>query len=222
MRRLFTIAAALLMCVVGVPAVAQAVPVMTLGSGSVLSNPNSPVTRECTAAFAATDGVTGYLIAGPVCPAGDLYSPKVGGGYALVGTVVNNPGTQYNGFSVVRVTNTTDWQLVPWVSDGTNRIVITGSAETPVGGRVCHVGPTIGSTCGIVEAKGLTVAFPWGTATGVTRTSICSPALGAAYLTDDQAQGVPLGGSACTGTGPSYFLPVNPILTAYRLRLVTG
>lgn len=224
MRRLLTVAAALLVCMLGIPTVAQAA-VEPLGSGSVLFNPFGPANARCTAAFAVTDGVDGYLIAGPVCPSGDLYSATSDGGNALVGVVVADPGPQYNGYSVVLVKNTADWQLVPWVSDGKDKIVITGSKATPVGGSVCHVGPTIGSShCGTVAAINETVSFSWGTARGVTRTTICSGSgdLGAAYLTDDQAQGVPLGGPEfCSANGPSYFLPINPILDKHGLRLVS-
>lgn len=224
MRRLLTVAAALLACLLGLPTVAQAA-AEPLGSGSVLFTPIGPVNNKCTAAFAATDGTSGYLIAGPVCPAGDLYSTTSDGRTVLVGSIGPDVGPQYNGFSIVQVRNTVDWQLVPWVFDGKEKIVITGSKETPVGGRVCHVGPTIGSSrCGTVAAVNQTVTFPWGTARGVTRTTICSGSrdLGAAYLTDDQAQGIPLGGpDFCTANGPSYFLPINPILTKYELRLVS-
>jgi hypothetical protein len=221
MRRLFTILVTVV-CLLGVNGVAGAATPDPLGSGSVLFDPTGQANRQCTAAFAATDGANGYLIVGPTCTGGNLYSQTSRGTIALVGPVVSTP-TPYNGFAVVLVKNTTDWELVPWVLAGGTKIVIAGSKETPVGGKVCHVGPTIGSRCGSVDATNQTVRFPWGTATGVTRTSICSGSvdLGAAYLTDDQAQGVPLGGpDFCTTTGTSYFVPVNPILDKYGLKLL--
>ena len=83
-----------------------------------------------------------------------------------------------------------------------------------------------GQQCGTVDATGQTATFPWGTGTGLTRTSICAGQrdLGAAYLTEDQAQGIPLGGPSefCTGSGISYFVPINPILGRFGLQLVTG
>ncbi|TDV38630.1 S1 family peptidase [Actinophytocola oryzae] len=223
MRRLFTTLVAVAACLVGLPAGASAAVQDPLGSGTVLFNPQAPTNRSCTAAFAATDGNKGFLIAGPTCTSGTLYATKPGGGMALVGNVTTT--SPYNGYAVVTVSNTADWVLVPYVLAGSTKIVITGSKETPVGGKVCHVGPTVGSRCGSVDATNQTVTFPWGTATGVTRTSICSGSrdLGAAYLTDDQAQGVPLGGpDFCTTAGVSYFLPVNPILDKFGLKLVTG
>jgi hypothetical protein len=224
MRRFFTTLAVLLACVLGLPATANAAAPEPLGSGSVLFNPLGPVNRQCTAAFAATDGAKGYLIAGPNCTSGTLYS-TVNGSMVVVGPVVRT-AIPYNGYAIVQVTNTTDWELVPWVFDGKDKIVITGSKETPVGGKVCLVGPTVGQRCGTVDATGETATFPWGRGTGLTRTSVCvgQRDLGAAYLTDDQAQGVPLGGASdfCTTPGASYFVPVNTILDEHGLKLVTG
>lgn len=224
MRRFFAIVTTLVVCLLAVPAAAQAAAPESLGSGARLFNPFGPANRQCTAAFAATDGVDGFLIAGPTCAGGDLYSTTSTGSMVLVGPVIKT-ASPYNGYAVVQVKNTTDWELVPWVLDGTTKIVITGSKETPVGGKVCHVGPTIGTRCGTVDAVDQTATFPWGTGTGLTRTSICSGSrdLGAAYLTEDQAQGIPLGGpDFCTISGASYFLPINPILDKFGLKLITG
>jgi hypothetical protein len=224
MRRLFTIITALVTCLLSVPAIAHAAP-MPLGSGTGLFNPAGTSSEQCTAAFAATDGVNGYLIAGPTCTGGTLYS-SVNGKFVLVGPVVQQQSSFYNGFVVVLVANTTDWELVPWVPDGKNKIVLTGSKETPVGGNVCHASATFPLRCGTVEATGETAVFPWGKATGLTRTSICSGSrdLGAAIVTDDQAQGIPLGGASdiCTTSGMSYFVPINPILNKFGLKLITG
>jgi streptogrisin C len=224
MRRLFTTLTALVVCVLGIPAVAQAVAAEPLGSGTVLFNPIGQANRQCTAAFAATDGANGFLIAGPTCTSGDLYANNSAGNIVLVGTIAAT-ALPYNGWAIVKVTNTTDWELVPWVPAGKDKIVLTGSKETPVGGKVCHAGATIGLRCGAVDATNQTATFPWGTATGVTRTNICSGSrdLGAAYVSDDQAQGIPLGGpDFCTTTGASYFVPINPILDKFDLKLVTA
>lgn len=224
MRRTLTTLAALVVCLLGIPAAAQAAAGEPLGSGAVLFNPLGPANRLCNAAFAVTDGVDGFLVAGPACTGGDLYTRNAAGATVLVGPVVATD-SPYGGFAIVQVKNTDAWQLVPWVSDGTDKIVITGSRPTPVGGKVCHVGPTVGSTnCGSVAAVDQTVGFPWGTARGATRTTVCTGSrdLGAAFLTGDQAQGVPLGGpDFCTSAGTSYFLPINPILAKYGLRLVS-
>lgn len=224
MRRFFTILTILFTSLLSVPAFAHAAAPDPLGSGTVLFNPLGPVNRQCTAAFAATDGKDGYLITGPTCTSGDLYSTTSSGTIALVGTIIKT-GQPYNGFAIVQVTNTTDWELVPWVVADGAKIDITGSDETKLGGDVCRVGPTVLTRCGTVDAKDETASFPWGTGTGLTRTSICigQRDLGAAYLTKDQAQGIPLGGASdiCTTPGASYFVPINPILDKFGLKLIT-
>jgi streptogrisin C len=224
MRRFLTILATLA-CFLGVPAVAHAATPDPLGSGSVLFNLVGPANQQCTAAFAVTDGKRGYLLAGPTCSSGTLYGNTSSGGFAVVGTVVSKSVVPYNGWAMVEVTNTTDWQLVPWVLVAGTKVMITGSKETPVGGKVC-LAKTTGLLCGSVDATDQTAKFPWGTGTGLTRTSVCvgQRDLGSAYLTDDQAQGIPLGGVSdfCTTSGTSYFVPINPILDSFGLKLVTG
>jgi hypothetical protein len=224
MQRLLAVLTLLLACLLGSPATAIATTSAPapLGGGSVLFHPSG--SGRCTAAFAAYDSTsTGYLIAGPGCTAGTstlLYS----GNNVLVGPIVAAP-TPFGGYVVVRVTNTAAWQLVPWLDTGSGRIVIRGSVETPVGGSVCLIDRTTGLRCGTIIAKNVTVAYPWGTVSGLTRTNICVQpgAIGTAYVSGDQAQGVPLGGSgSCTIAGSSYFQPVNKILAAYGLRLLTG
>lgn len=222
MRRFLTIVTALVTGLLSVPAIAHASPA-PLGSGAALFNPAGTTSQRCTAAFAATDGKSGYLIAGPTCTGGTLYS-TVNGTNVLVGTVIPTP-VPYNGYVVVEVTNTTDWELVSYVPDGSSKIVLKGSKETPVGGKVCHASATFPLRCGAVTAIDQTATFPWGTGTGLTRTSICSGStdLGAAYVTEDQAQGIPLGGpNFCTTTGTSYFVPINPILEKFGLKLIVG
>jgi hypothetical protein len=208
MRRLLAILTVLVACLLGLPATAAAAPT-PIGGGSVLSTLGG---GRCTAGFAATSGETGYLIAGPGCPNGDLY----------IGGVLVGPSTASPGYSVVEVTNTAAWTLVPWV-DGT--VTIGGSTPAPIGGTVCLIDTRTGTRCGAVTAVNQTISFPEGVITGLTRTNIClEPGGGAvAYLSGDQAQGTPVGGSgSCSSGGVSYFQPVNPILSAYGLTLLTG
>lgn len=217
MRRALFILTVLLTALFGLPAAANAAPA-PLGGGSILFNPAGGAGAQCTAAFAAIDGPTGYLVAGPGCDTGfstQLYS----GANVLVGPVVGGAG---NGYVVVQVTNTAAWELVGWIDAG-DKYPIGGSVETPVGGQVCLLSRTTGVLCGTVVAKNQTVVFPWGTVTGVTRTNICAQPGSIAYVTGDQAQGVPFGGSGiCTTPGTSFFYPVNRILRDYGLTLFTG
>jgi hypothetical protein len=208
MRRVLL--AVLLLLLGATPATAAPAP---LGGGSLLTSGST----RCTAAFAATRGATGFLIAGPRCgsPGTQLFS----GSNVLVGPVTSTPtgGT----VTVVQVTNTAAWTLVPWIQLGSTQHMIRGATETPVGGAVCLLDRTVGQRCGVITAKNQTITFPEGTIYGLTRTNICMQAgSGAiAFVSGDQAQGVPIGGSSCTTTGVSYFAPVRPVLAAYGLTL---
>lgn len=211
MRRILATLTVLVACLLGLPGTAHAGPA-PLGGNSALFTGGIP-SGSCRASFAATSGSTGYLIAGPACPATVgtlLYS----GDNVLVGPVANADG----GVVLVEVTNTTDWELVSWVPSGGVPVSIRGSAEAPVGGTVCLYGTTTGVYCGSITAKNQTVHFPQGSLTGLTRTNLCLEPGAVAFVSGDQAQGVPIGGSGCV----SYFRPVNQVLAAHRLMLVTG
>ncbi|MGH3877412.1 MAG: S1 family peptidase [Actinophytocola sp.] len=213
MRRILATLTVLVACLFGLPAVAHAAPA-PLGGGSPLFTLGG---ARCNAAFAATAGSTGYLIAGANCPAGQLYS----GADVLVGPVVAGEPT----YSIVQVTNTAAWTLVPWIDTGPGTAPIAGSTPAPVGGSVCLVDVRVGTRCGTVTALNQTINFPTGPVSGLTRTSVCpEPGGGAvAFVSGDQAQGVPFGGSGnCSSGGVSYFMPVNRILSTYGLTLLTG
>jgi streptogrisin C len=217
MRRIVVILTAALLLLLGAtPASAAPAP---LGSGSVLTN--LPGSARCTAAFAARNSTDGFLITGPGCAVSagtQLYS-----GGVLVGPVT---GTTMNGaVAVVRVTNTAAWQLVPWIPVGGGQHTIRGSATTPVGGSVCLVERTLGYRCGTVTAMNVTIHYPTGTLYGLTRTNVCLEPGGSAiaYVSGDQAQGIPFGASGnCTAGGVSYFVPVNRVLSTYGLTLLAG
>lgn len=185
-----------------------------LGGGSLLVNAG----YHCTAAFAATSGSTGYLIAGRCGPPGTPLSSGNDVPVGVVGTTLANGGV-----SLVRVTNPSAWTLVPWIQT-TGQYMIRGSTEAPVGASVCLLDRAAGQRCGVVTAKNQTVAYPEGVITGLTRTNICvSTGTAIAFVAGDQAQGVPVGGSGCSGsTGVSYFLPVRQALSAGGLSLLTG
>lgn len=219
--RLVRLLAALALLLV-LPPAAGATPLAPapLGGGSLLFNQSSAA--RCMAGFAATDSRSGYLIASANC--GSVGTPLFSGSNIVVGPVVSAPFPP-GGHAIVQVRNTTDWVLVPWIDTPPGRVVIRGSRETPIGGSVCLLGRTSGWHCGIVTAKNQTVTFPGGALTGLTRTTVCAEPgdSGAPFLTGDQAQGVLVGGSGnCSSGGISFFAPVNPILAATGLRLLTG
>ena len=216
MRRIAAILTAALLLLLGAtPATAAPAP---LGGGSILTT--TTTTFRCTAAFAAGSGSTGVLVTGPGCaaPAG---TPFYSGG-VLVGPVAGS--TANGGVTLVTVTNAAAWQLVGWIPLGGTKHIIRGSTETPVGGSICLLDRSLGLRCGTVLAKNQTVNYPEGVITGLTRTNICMSAASAiAFVSGQQAQGVPLAGSSsCASGGVSYFYPVNRILSAYGLTLVTG
>lgn len=216
MRRLVATLTTLCAVLFGLPTTAQAVPT-PLGGGSVLFTVGGG--GRCTAAFAARGGATGYLITGPGCPTAvgtQLYA----GANTLVGPIVS--ANALGATALVKVTNTAAWTLVPWIETGAGRVTIGGSLETPVGGSVCLIDRVEGFRCGVVTAKNMTVSFPGGVLYGLTRTNLCMSAGSAvAFVSGNQAQGVPVGGASCSAGGASYFLPVNPMLSGYGLTLVT-
>ncbi|GAA0511068.1 serine protease [Saccharopolyspora subtropica] len=107
--------------------------------------------------------------------------------------------------------------------DGTT-VGVAGSTESAVGASICRSGSTTGWHCGTVQAKNQTVQYPQGTVSGLTRTNVCAEPgdSGGSWMSGDQAQGVTSGGSGnCTSGGTTYFQPVNEILQAYGLTLLT-
>jgi streptogrisin C len=103
--------------------------------------------------------------------------------------------------------------------------VVMGSQEAPVGASICRSGSTTGWHCGTLQAKNSTVQYAQGTVSGLTRTDVCAEPgdSGGSFMWINQAQGVTSGGSGdCKSGGTTYFQPVNPILQAYGLQLVTS
>ncbi|QDH69130.1 S1 family peptidase [Marilutibacter alkalisoli] len=119
-------------------------------------------------------------------------------------------------------------QVYGW---GNPDITVAGSTEAPVGAAVCRSGRTTQWRCGEIKAKNVTVTYQSGeTILNLTHTSACSEGgdSGGSFITGPgQAQGVLSGGSgncriAGGRRGNSYFQPINPILSAYNLTLVTS
>lgn len=129
-----------------------------------------------------------------------------------------------NDYAFVETNNR--WTPVGVVNTNRGKVTIAGSQEAPVGASVCRTGATSGTRCGVIQAKNTTVNYPEGTVTGLTRTSACAEGgdSGGPYLAGNQAQGIVSGGSGdCTGSGSvTFFQPINEILTANRLTLITA
>jgi len=118
-----------------------------------------------------------------------------------------------------------DWTPQPVVNDfNGNNLPVAGSVEAPVGASICRSGSTTGTRCGVIRAKDVTVNYPEGAVSGLTRTDVCAEPgdSGGAWLSGDQAQGVTSGGSGnCRSGGVTFFQPLAEILQVNNLTLVT-
>lgn len=104
-------------------------------------------------------------------------------------------------------------------------VAVKGSTPAAVGATVCRSGSTTGWHCGQVQAYNSTVRYSQGSVSGLIRTSVCAEPgdSGGSLLAGNQAQGVTSGGSGdCSTGGTTYFQPVNEILQAYGLQLLTS
>lgn len=118
-----------------------------------------------------------------------------------------------------------DWALVIVSDNWIPTPIATGSREAAVGASVCKLGSTTGTTCGTITAKNVTVNYPQGTVSGLTRTTLCAEPgdSGGPVFAGTQGQGIVSGGSGnCAFGGVTYFQPLNPILSSARLSLITA
>lgn len=174
----------------------------------------------CSVGFSVTDG---FVSAGHCGSEGD--------------TVATQGGESLGTFAGSNFPGSSDWSYVKTV-DGTTLSAdintyggpaasVSGSDEAAVGASICRSGATSQVTCGTIEAKDVTVNYGSdGSVSGLTHTTACSDHgdSGGAYYSGSQGQGVLSGGNgACdSGSGSSYFQPLNPILSNYGVSLVTA
>lgn len=131
------------------------------------------------------------------------------------------PGNDYAWVQVAA--GNTPRGLVNNYSGGT--VSVAGSQDAPVGSTVCRSGSTTGWHCGTIQARNSSVTYPQGTVSGLIQTTVCAEPgdSGGSLLAGTQAQGVTSGGSGnCSSGGTTYFQPVNEILQAYGLTLITN
>lgn len=178
-------------------------------------------TARCSVGFAVEGG---FVTAGHCGGVGTETSDQGGGTNQVTEGVVEFsvfPGRADMGFVDVD----DDAELRPVVNDFQgNEIPVEGSIEAPVGSPVCRSGSTTGTFCGTILAKNQTVVYPEGEVTGLTRTDVCAEGgdSGGPWLTGGQAQGVTSGGFGdCTVGGETFFQPVDEILEAQNLTLLT-
>lgn len=128
-----------------------------------------------------------------------------------------------NDYAWVSTPNDTPVGVVDNYSGG--RIAVKGSSDAPIGSSICRSGSTTGWHCGTIQARNSTVNYAEGSVTGLIRTTVCAEPgdSGGSAISGNQAQGVTSGGSGnCSTGGTTYFQPVNEILSAYGLTLLTS
>lgn len=160
----------------------------------------------------------GFSVNGGFVTAGHCEALTGGGALSKNGTPLGEwGGSEFPGGDYAWVRTSGDWTPVGQV---TGVGAVSGSEEAATGAGVSKSGSTTGVTEGTIGDKNQTVNYPEGTVTGLTATdALCQPGdSGGAFISDGQAQGVVSGGNSSV----CYFQPVNPILAAYGLTLVTG
>ncbi|MFI6452084.1 S1 family peptidase [Streptosporangium amethystogenes] len=176
---------------------------------------------RCSVGFSVTRGTqAGFVSAGHCGKTGDA---TTGFNRVPQGTfrASSFPGNDYAWVAV-----NAGWTPRPVVSNGVGGTVpVAGSRPALEGASVCRSGSTTDWHCGLIRQFSASVTYPQGTIHGLTRTSVCAEPgdSGGSFISVDQAQGVTSGGSGnCATGGVTYFQPVNEILTAYGLTLLTG
>ncbi|GAA2361027.1 S1 family peptidase [Saccharopolyspora halophila] len=151
-------------------------------------------------------------------------SPTTGWDGSALGTFAGSsfPGDDY---AFVDIEN--GWWTEPVVLGWgtTSDRIVRGSSVAVPGSSICRSGSTTQWHCGEVQGLNETVNYEQGAVHELTRTSVCAEPgdSGGSFISGDQAQGVTSGGSGdCTSGGTTWFQPVNEILDAYGLTLVTG
>jgi streptogrisin C len=128
-----------------------------------------------------------------------------------------------NDYAVVDVNR--NWIPRPVVATADGEVPVAGSQEAPVGAAVCRTGSTTGTRCGAITARDVTLNVSGRTVTGFVVTDACAEPgdSGGSLLAGNQAQGVLSGGSgSCRGgRALTVYQPINPVLAAERLTLVT-
>jgi streptogrisin C len=171
----------------------------------------------CTVGFTVT---TGFITAGHCGSVGDSVSATRDGPF--YGTF---SGSIYPGRDMAYVRTVSGTNLLGYINGPGNPLPISGSTPAPVGASVCRSGRTTGVFCGTIRARNVTVNYAEGRVTGLVATNVCAEPgdSGGPWYSGSQAQGITSGGSGnCNTGGTTYFQPVNEILQAFGLTLVTA
>ncbi|MEU5529706.1 ricin-type beta-trefoil lectin domain protein [Micromonospora chersina] len=170
----------------------------------------------CSVGFAVAGG---FVTAGHCGGAG---SSTLGYNNVSQGTFA---GSSFPGNDYAWVRTNGDWTPRPWVNNyAGGNAPVAGSRDAVIGSSVCRSGRTTGWRCGTLLGREETVNYAQGAVYGLSRSNACAEGgdSGGAWLSGDQAQGVTSGGTGnCSTGGTMWFQPVNEILGAYGLSLVT-
>jgi hypothetical protein len=171
----------------------------------------------CSVGFSVNGG---FVTAGHC---GGVGSPTLGFNNVSQGTFA---GSSFPGNDYAWVRTNSNWTPQPWVNNyAGGNVTVAGSQDAVIGASVCRSGRTTGWRCGVIQARDVSVSYPQGVVTGLTRSNACAEGgdSGGSWISGNQAQGVTSGGSGnCTSGGTMYFQPVNEILGAFGLSLVTS
>ncbi len=210
-----------------------------LGGYGILRNPGDGYLYACSVGFSVTqNGAPGFATAGHCGDAGEVtyYEPSQWTLGVRLGTYAasNFPNAGQTGPDRAWVRLDAGHVARPVVEGYSSAdVTVRGSTEAAVGAAICRSGRTTNWRCGAIKAKNVTVNYSSGeTILNLTQTTACSEGgdSGGSFITGPgQAQGVLSGGSgSCQGKGGrpgrgnSYFQPINPLLSAYGLTLVTS
>ena len=210
-----------------------------LGGYGILRNPGDGYLYACSVGFSVTqNGAPGFATAGHCGDAGEItyYEPSQWTLGVRLGTYAasNFPNPGQTGPDRAWVRLDAGHTPRPIVEGYTSAdVTVRGSTEAAVGAAICRSGRTSQWRCGAIRAKNVTVNYSSGeTILSLTQTTAGSDGgdSGGSFITGPgQAQGVLSGGSGnCKGRGGkpgggnSYFQPINPLLSAYGLTLVTS
>ncbi len=175
---------------------------------------------RCSVGFPVTQGGThGFVTAGHCGTPGARTTANGNPQGTFQGS--SFPGNDYGW-----VAGNGGWLAQPAVNGyGAGQIPVFGSADAPEGAAVCRSGSTTQWRCGTILQRNTSVTYPQGTVNEVVRTNACAEPgdSGGPFISGNQAQGVTSGGSGnCAVGGIIFFQPVNEILGAFGLSLVTS
>lgn len=170
----------------------------------------------CSVGFAVNGG---FVTAGHC---GRVGTATAGANWVAQGTV---RGSTFPGNDHAWIELNGAWSSLSVVNDYAGGAVdVRGSQVASVNSSVCRSGRTTRWRCGVIQAHDVTINYAAGPVYGATQTSACAEGgdSGGSFISGNQAQGVTSGGSGnCASGGTTFYQPINPILSAYRLTLKT-